>query len=99
MKNVFLFATDINPLKMSAQHYEAAVEKISSLPGMIAVHPDINYVLVIFDTLENAILSRGIWTEAGYNAARFIMSGRIEDDGLTITVNSPAYDSSGGPVQ
>ena len=99
MQKVFLFATDISPIKMTAQDYETAVEKISNLPGMIAVHPDMTYVLVMFDTLENAILSRGIWTEEGYNAGRYIMNGRIEDDGLTITVDSPAYDTSGGPVQ
>lgn len=99
VKKAFLFATDINPLKMSSQLYEAAVEKISSLPGMIAVHPDISYVLIAFDTLENAIMARGIWTESGYNAGRYIMNGRIEDNGLTLTVISPAYDTSGGPVQ
>lgn len=99
MQNVFLFATDISPLNMSNRDFETAVEKVSDLPGMIAVHPDITYVLIIFDTLENAITARGIWTEQGYNAARYIMNGRIEDDGQTITVDRPAFDSQGGPLQ
>ena len=99
MQKVFLFATDISPLRMTPQDFETAVEKVSDLPGMIAVHPDVTYVLIIFDTLENAITARGIWTEAGYNAARYIMNGRIEDDGQTITVDSPVFDSHGGPMQ
>ena len=99
MEKVFLFATNMSPLGMPFNEFEKAVEKTKDLPGMIAVHPDVTYALIIFDTLENAITSRGIWTEAGYEAARYIMNGRIEDDWQTITVDDPAFDCQGGPLQ
>lgn len=99
MKEVFLFATDISLLTMSQKDYEKAVKAVSKLPGLFGVHPDVAYVLIMFDKVEDAITARGIWTEKGYNAGRYIMSGRIEDDGLTITVDKPVHDCSGGPVQ
>lgn len=95
--NVFLFAIGaIDPIT-DKEAADRAIEFIMGLPGFVAVHPNPEYTLLCFDTLDNAITSRGIYTETGNQAGRYIMNAVIDRD--TLQVNSPAWDSQGGNVQ
>lgn len=97
--NVYLFAVGaIDPIK-HRKDAKQAVEFIKTLPGFVAIHPNLDYSLLCFDTLDNAIISRGKWTETGNDAARYIMEATIEKGKGLLTVKGPAWDSQGGQVQ
>ena len=96
--NCYCFVVGIIDPFMDNESAERAIAFIKSLPGMIAVHPDVTYTILIFDTLDHARTSRGMWTEAGQKAGP-VMRGRIEEDGQTITVIEPADNMNGGRVQ
>lgn len=74
---------------------DRAVEFIKKLPGLVGVHPNADYTVLVFDTLENAITSRAIYTETGNQAAYIIMNAEIGNDGV-LMIQSPAYDSRDG---
>lgn len=93
--NVYMFAIGVIDPFIDLKAADAAVTFIKKLPGFVAVHPDITYTLLCFDTLENAIKSRGIWTETGNEAGRYIMNAVIDQDKGMLTVNDPAWDSQG----
>ena len=96
---VYTFAVNaIDPFS-DMKAADAAIKLIKNLPGFVAVHPDLSYTLLCFDTLENAIASRGMWTENGNEAARYIMNAVIDKGKGMLTVDGPAWDSQGGPVQ
>ena len=91
--DVFLFAVGVflpDP---------ATIFFLKSLPGFIAVHPSPEYTLLCFDTLENAIVSRGKWTETGEQAGRYIMNATMQPEKGLLTVKHPAWDSQGGKMQ
>ena len=96
--DVCVFAVGMIDLFSSQAAIDNTIGFMKSLPGFCAVHPDIMYTLLCFDTLENAITSRGMWTETGKNAARYIMKATIDREKGMLTVKSPAWDSQGGPV-
>ena len=97
--HVFLFAVGvIDPLK-NRKEANRAITFIKTLPGFVAIHPGVDYTLLCFDTLNNAILSRGKWTETGNNAGRYIMSATMDKEEGLLTVHGPAWESQGGQVQ
>lgn len=99
-RELFVFAVGaFDPFSMKPEEAETLVMFIKNLPGFFAIHPDVNYNLLCFDTLEHAISSRGIWTETGNEAGRYIMNAKIEGDEETLMVGSPAWDSKGGMPQ
>lgn len=96
---VFTFTIGIiDPFK-DRKAADWAVRFISKLPGLVGVHPDADYTILIFDTLDNAILSRARFTETGNDAGYYIMNAEIQDDGLLV-IRSAAYDiRTGGMVK
>lgn len=97
--DVFTFAIGVIDPFIDRDNADRAIEIIKKLPGFVAVHPDMMCTLLCFDTLENAIISRGKWTETGNGAGRYIMNAKMEHEKGLLTVLSPAWDSQGGKVQ
>ena len=96
--DVYVFSVGMIDLFSSQAAIDNTIGFIKKLPGFCAVHPDIMYTMLCFDTLENAITSRGMWTETGNNAARFIMNATIDHEKGMLIVKDPAWDSQGGPI-
>lgn len=87
---VFVFAVGaIDPFE-DREAADRAVEFIRTLPGFVGVHPNMEYTLLCFDTLEHAQISRGMWTETGNVAGAHIMHGEIMQDDGTLFIGEPA---------
>ena len=92
---VYLFAIGIIDPIRKRKAADRAVRFIKTLPGLAAVHPNPEYTLLCFDTLDNAIKSRARYTETGNDAGRYIMEGEIEESTGTLIVKDIAFDSKG----
>lgn len=92
---VYTFAIGIIDPVRNRKAADRAVKFIKTLPGFTAIHPDIEYTLLCFDTLDNAIRARARYTETGNQAGRYILEAQIEKEKGLLKVEKPIYDSQG----
>ena len=75
---VYLFSIGIIDPIRNRKAANRAVKFIKTLPGLVAVHPNPEYTLICFDTLDNAIRARARYTETGNQAGRYILEAEME---------------------
>lgn len=92
---VYLFAIGIIDPVRNRKAADRAIKFIKTLPGFTAIHPDIEYTLLCFDTLDNAIRARARYTETGNQAGRYILEAEMEQKEGLLKIRKPAYDSQG----
>ena len=92
---VYLFAIGIIDPIRNRKAANRAVKFIKTLPGLVAIHPNPEYTLICFDTLDNAIRARARYTETGNQAGRYILEAQIEKEKGLLKVEKPIYDSQG----
>ncbi len=92
---VYLFSIGIIDPIRNRKAANRAVKFIKTLPGLVAIHPNPEYTLICFDTLDNAIRARARYTETGNQAGRYILEAQIEKEKGLLKVEKPIYDSQG----
>lgn len=92
---VYLFSIGIIDPIRNRKAANRAIKFIKTLPGFTAIHPDIEYTLLCFDTLDNAIRARARYTETGNQAGRYILRAKADKEKGLLKVEKPVYDSQG----
>ena len=95
MKKLYLFAVGVIDPFRDKKAARRAVKFIKTLPGFKALHPNPEYTLLCFDTLDNAITSRARYTETGNDAGRYIMEAELDERTGTLKIQKPVYDAKG----
>lgn len=95
MLTVYLFSIGIIDPIRNRKAANRAVKFIKTLPGLVAVHPNPEYTLLCFDTLDNAIRARARYTETGNQAGRYILRAKADKENGLLKVEKPVYDSKG----
>lgn len=92
---VYLFAIGIIDPVRNRKAANRAIKFIKTLPGFIAIHPNPEYSLLCFDTLDHAIKARARYTETGNEAGRYIMQAEMNNAEGLLTIQGVAYDIKG----
>ena len=92
---VYLFSIGIIDPIRNRKAANRAIKFIKTLPGLVAVHPNPEYTLICFDTLDHAIRARARYTETGNQAGRYILEAEMEQKEGLLKIRKPAYDSQG----